>query len=100
MYLFHIDFKFDRLKWLFKFLYQVYSTMSHIQVVSVGQGVFLERKPHRRKAASEQLLIPTAVSQYDAVYGGLPCISQITETKKTCFMSLTPPAGYKLLSIL
>lgn len=78
-----------------------YIQMFDIQVITVEQDDFLQRKPQRRKAAraGTALYERTAVSQYGSMHG-LPCISEITERKKTSSMYFTPPTGDNILSIL
>lgn len=59
--------------------------MCDIQVASVSQDVcFFERNTHCIKAGSENSL-STALYRCDEIQG-LPCISQITERKKTSTM--------------
>lgn len=74
--------------------------MSDIQVVSVGLDVlFFSSANFIAEGLVSEYSKPIAVSRYDSMCG-LPCKSQIIETKKTSSMYLTPPVGYNLLSVL
>ena len=64
--------------------------------LQLARMFFFERNTHCRKALENSL--STALYRYDEIQG-LPRISQITNRKKTSSMYITPPVGYKLLSI-